>query len=90
MEFSEGKNFVKPGEDCDQLFDCLEFFEEDFAEFNVRGRVHELVSIFETLDPSIPECEVCRKPAMLFGTGNDTVSYFLFHFSAGTKKNAPS
>jgi hypothetical protein len=37
--------------------------EEDFARFNVRNKdtVHEMVSMFETLDTWNPESEVSRK-----------------------------
>jgi len=36
--------------------------EEDFVGFNVRNKetVHEMVSMFETLDPWSPECEVSQ------------------------------
>jgi hypothetical protein len=65
MEFGEGKNLASSLEEivasCNDWRGCLD--EEDFAGFYVHNKdtVHELVSLFEKLDPSNPECEVSQE-----------------------------
>jgi len=64
MEFSEGKTVRQAWRKLWPAVMTSEGApnEEDFEGFNVRNKdtVHEMVSMFETLDPWNPECEVSQ------------------------------